>query len=134
MPFPVEERFVEAEEAKLGIRLPSSFRSYLLVSNGGDIEVADDDWQVAPVFDSSERKRSGRTASHIARETASAREWPGFPDSGVVAASNGTGDLLVLVPSTDPSVLDEAVYVWRHETRDLVKVAESFREVVGGVV
>jgi len=134
MPFPVDERFVDAEEAKLGARLPASFRTFLLARNGGDVSVADDNWQVAPVFDSSDRKRIGRTSNHIARETASAREWSGFPRSAVAVASNGTGDLLVFLPSAESTVLAETLYLWRHETGDVVEVASSFREAVAGVV
>jgi hypothetical protein len=115
MAFPTTEDRIAAEEAKLGLRLPSEYRNRLISQNGGELETAGDVWQVNPVFDSSDRKRAGRTASHIYRETQQALQWHGFPVGAVAIASNGTGDLLVILPGKGGS-LDGRVHYWDHET------------------
>jgi hypothetical protein len=130
MPFATEERFIDAAEAKLGVRLPTALRARLLSANGGEVELDDDVWRLHPVFDTSDRKRNTRTANDIVRETASAREWRGFPATAVAIAGNGSGDFLVLLPSVeDPSTLDERIYVWNHETTKVELVAERFDEI-----
>jgi SMI1 / KNR4 family (SUKH-1) len=117
MAFPTTEERVVAAEAQLGTRLPAGFRKRLISQNGGEIETADDDWQVFPVFDSSDRKRASRSANHIVRETQEAAKWPGFPAGGVAIASNGTGDLLVFL-GRESGQLDGRAQYWSHETQE----------------
>jgi hypothetical protein len=94
MPFPLDSKFVDETERKLGVTFPSMFRGRMLKDNGGSVQAGDDDWQLFPFFDDTDRKRVGRTANDIVRETTRAREWPNFPPGAVAIASNGTGDLL----------------------------------------
>lgn len=115
MTFPTTEDRVAAEESKLGIRLPAEYRNRLIARNGGELETVGDDWQVFPVFDDSDRKRAGRTANHIYRETQNARQWRGFPDAAVAVATNGTGNLLVFLAGEDGR-LDGRLHHWDHET------------------
>jgi len=133
MPFATEDQFIDAAEAKLGVRLPKALRARLRNTNGGEVEIKDDVWQLYPVFDTSDRKRTTRTANDIVRETTVAREWRGFPPAAVAIAANGSGDLLVLLPSAqDPSILDERIYVWDHETTKLHVVAGNLEQVANG--
>jgi hypothetical protein len=130
MPFPTEERYIRDAELKLGVSFPPSLRARLLVANGGEVEVDDDTWQLHPVFDATDRTRIKRTANHIVRETASAREWSGFPPDAVAIGNNGTGDRLVLQPSpNDPRSLGETVFFWDHETGELTEAAGSLGEL-----
>lgn len=110
MAFPVDEAVISAVEKQLGRRFPASHRERLMKNNGGEIRAADDIWQLHPVFDRSDRKRIARTANRILRETASAQEWTGFPESAIAIAANGTGNLRVLMPD------DDGVHRWSHET------------------
>ena len=117
MAFPTTESFIETAEAKLGVSLPPWLRARLLAKNGGAIEAADDYWELFSVFDTTDRKHISRSSTNIPGETESARDWPGFPSSAVAIASNGTGDLLVLLPAADsPTTLGATVYLWQHET------------------
>ena len=93
MPFPVDSKFIEAAEQKLGLTFPSMFRGYMMKSNGGDIETDLDAWQLFPFLDSSDRKRLARTCNDIVRETILARDLPGFPSGAVAIGSNGGGDV-----------------------------------------
>jgi len=128
--FPTTEARIAAAEAQLGVRLPDALRAYLIASNGGEIEAADDGWLIHPVFDDSDRKRAGRSASHIVNETRQARAWVGFPPRGVAFASNGSGDHLAFLPDPEDSQrLGPAVYLWQHETRMLTRVAEAFDDL-----
>jgi hypothetical protein len=133
MPFPVSPEYIAKEEERLGVSFPDSLKSHLLSANGGEIVAADETWQLHGVLDTSDRKRAARSASHIARETGMARQWRGFPPTAVAIASNGSGDVLVLLPSeNDAAVLEPAVYLWNHETAQLEQVALDFMEFSGG--
>jgi hypothetical protein len=115
MAFPVTDDRIVAAETALERRFPDAMRARLQLQNGGDIATEDDDWTLHPVQDTSDRKRLARTASHVVRETAAARSWPGFPAEGIAIASNGSGDCLVLLPGSD------AVLLWDHETGTLTQ-------------
>lgn len=128
MPFPTEEVYIARAEAELEVRLPESFREFLLRSNGGEIAGMEDDWQIYPVFDDADRKRAGRSASHVVRETQQARRWRGFPEQGVAFAGNGSGDHLIFLPVTsNASTLSPTVYRWQHEDGEYAAVADDFR-------
>jgi len=131
MPFPVDAKFIDEAERKLGVTFPSMFRGRVMKDNGGDIEAGDDDWQLFPFFDNSDRKRIARTANDVVRETTKAREWPAFPPGAVAIASNGTGDLLVFLPKDGaPSELAPEVHRWSHENGTTEPVADSFADLV----
>jgi hypothetical protein len=116
MGFPAKAEQIRAAEAELGRSLPREHFLRLSADNGGEIQGADDVWQLHPVWDATDRKRMGRTANHIVVETQSARERAGFPAGAVAIASNGTGDLLILLPS------DERIYFWAHDTGERTPV------------
>jgi hypothetical protein len=122
MAFPTTEAHVAAAERELGVSFPLEFRERLIARNGGELTTAGDDWQVHPVFDATNRKTAGRSAGHVVLETLAARKWDGFPAGAVAIASNGTGDLLVFLPSA-PGKLDPQVHLWSHETRKCEAVA-----------
>ena len=101
MPFPASNDLVSAAEAQLGRSLPADLRARLRADNGGEIEAFDDEWQLFPVWDPTDRSTQRRTANHIVGENAALRDWPGLPRGFVAIAANGTGDLLGLVPGSD---------------------------------
>jgi hypothetical protein len=124
MPFPTEQRFIIQVEEALGRRLPESYAARMLRSNGGAVEVDDDEWTVHPVRDDSDRKRLARSSSDVVTETSAARSWKGFPDSAVAIGANACGDLLVLL-AADGDRFGEAVFIWEHETGETRQVAAS---------
>jgi hypothetical protein len=125
MAFPTTEDRVAAAEAQLGLRLPAEYRNRLIANNGGELETADDVWQVFPVFDDTDRKRAGRSANHIVRETHQATKWPGFPGGAVAVASNDTGDRLVFLPGANGR-LDGRLQYWNHESQECSPTALDF--------
>lgn len=127
MPFDLQESFVLAAEESLGARLPESYRSAMLRSNGGELEAQEDQWVQYPIADTSDRKRVSRSANHILKETAECRRWSHFPRNAVAFAGNGSGDHLVFIGSG--SAYEPAVYFWSHETGSLEKVADDFAEL-----
>ena len=116
MSFPTTEACIEAAEAALAIRFPRPWRDRLLRTNGGEVELAEGTWQVFPVQDVSDRKRAGRTANHLVRETAVARGSHGFPADAVAIADDGFGNYLVLLPAPSGRDLEDQIYFWDHET------------------
>jgi len=127
MPFPTEAQYIDTAETALGVKLPAQFRAYLIASNGGEVEIEDDTWEIHPVLDAADRKRVARSANHVVRETTVARDWPGFPSGAIAIGINGTGDRLVFLPAAhDPTALDERVFQWDHETCEVLPVAENF--------
>lgn len=127
MPFDLAESFIAATERELGAELPASYKAAMALSNGGEVEVAHDAWQLHPIADTSDRKRLARTANHIIRETASLKAWPNFPANAVAIAANGSGDHLVLIH--EGGVFSSLVFRWSHETGTIQKVAEDFHEL-----
>ena len=117
-----EDQLRRAEEG-IGLALPVTLRSRLIRENGGEIQAADDIWQLFPVQDTSDRKRLSRTANHVLRETSEARKWPTFPPDAVAIAGNGTGDYLILRPASEaPPTLSDVVLFWDHETGEATPV------------
>ena len=110
MGFPVSDHFIVAAERALGRRFPNALKARLARSNGGEVGTPGDDWTLNPVRDDSDPRRLSRSANDIVRETGAARQWPRFPSGGIAVASNGGGDLLVLLPESDD------VFHWDHET------------------
>lgn len=122
MPFPTSEENVNAAEEALGRTLPAPLRERLMRDNGGEIEVEgvpgdDPVWYLHPVWDAGDRKRIARTASHVVRETREAHDSiEHLPADSVVIASDGSGDLLLVLPG------GEDVVWWDHETGDVARV------------
>ena len=130
MPFPIDEIFITKAEETLGLKFPATFKAKMQNENGGEIEAKSEEWTLYPIFDSSDKKRTKRTANHIIYETNQAKTWAGFPESAIAIASNGCGDQLVFIPSeNNPSLLDESIYFWDHETRELLKIANNINEL-----
>ena len=130
MPFPVDIKFITETEQELGVEFPESFKIKMMLKNGGELSTEDDDWWLYPFFDKSDNKRISRTCNHIILETKHAREWHNFPKDGITIASNGTGDQLVLIPSeSNPNKLKNEIYLWIHETGEILQVANSISEL-----
>lgn len=124
MPFDVDDRFIDVAESELQIRFLPDYRDAMQKQNGGAISTDDDDWELHPIADSSDRKRLSRTLSSVVSETLAAREWPGFPEGAVAIANNGAGDLLVFLPKDKD--LGAEVFCWRHDNQALDQIAANF--------
>jgi SMI1 / KNR4 family (SUKH-1) len=125
-------QFVQRAERALGVELPRAFRSHLLRSNGGVVEILEIDWELNPVHDTSDNERTRRTAIDIVRETNEARKWRGFPPGGVSVGSDGCGNHLVFLPDEDNrAALAPPLYIWWHEGGELEAVANDFSDVAG---
>lgn len=130
MPFPVDIKFVNEAERKLGVRFPPWYVNRMIASNGGELATPPDAWQLYPIFDTSNKKRLKRTCNDVVRETESARTWTGFPSNAVAIGSNGCGDQLVLIRQADaPDLLAQEIYWWDHETGDLHKIADDIENL-----
>jgi hypothetical protein len=129
MPFPVDTKFVNATEQKLGVRFPASFVVRMTKHNGGTVVTRLDSWQLYPVLDTSDRIRLKRSCNDIVAETKQAKQWHGFPANAVAIAGNGTGDQLVLVPRPDAPDILGPPYWWDHETGDLNFVCDDFGDI-----
>lgn len=131
MPFPLDPKYIRETEQKLSTRFPLAYRDKMIRDNGGQIEAADDVWELYPFFDSSDRKRIARTCNDIVRETKQMRDWPGFPAGAVAIAENGTGDQLIFLPGeTGAGELGAAVFWWDHETGEIQRIADDFSELL----
>ena len=130
MPFPVDLEYIRESEKELGVQFPQKFIRKMTFENGGEIMTEEDDWQLIPFFDKTDNKRISRTCNHIILETEKAREWNGFPKNGIAIATNGSGDYLVLLPFKDsPTKLREEIYIWLHETAEIIEAAISIDEL-----
>jgi hypothetical protein len=127
MPFDLAEPFIKAAEDELGAPLPHSYRQAMMAGNGGDVAAYNDVWNLHPILDTSDRKRLSRSCNDILRETRLMRDWPDWPENAVAIADNGTGDKLVFL--REDRLYEPEVYVWLHDTGDLIVVAQSFSEL-----
>lgn len=124
MPFSTTEAMIARAEQAVGRRLPTAWRQRLLESNGGSLETEEEEWQLYPVFDDSDQRRIKRTFNDIVRETAESRKWHGFPADAVAIGSNGTGDLLILLPES-VAAFGETLYAWQHDSGELIEVMNA---------
>ncbi len=129
MPFPLDSQFVRLAQQKLGRTLPLGYVARMCRDNGGEVSAGTDVFNLFPIHDSTNRKRIARTCNDIIRETASAREWPGFPAEALAIGDNGGGDKLVFLPDPAAPRFADAVYWWDHETGELQLVAGAFEEL-----
>jgi hypothetical protein len=61
MPFPIDIKYVNETERKLGVKFPPSFVVRMVKNNGGEVSAPPDAWQLYPFFDTSDRKRLANT-------------------------------------------------------------------------
>lgn len=113
MAYAVPASAIDAAERRLGRTLPPLLRERLLRDNGGEVNATGDVWQLHPVWDGTSKRTMRKTAAHLVTETESARSWARFPRGAVAIASNGTGDLLLLLPE------DDDVKHWNHATGEV---------------
>lgn len=126
MPFPIDRSFVEDLQHSVSSRLPDCYISFMMQKNGGTIELNDDDWELHPIKDTSDRKRLSRTANHVLLEQSTYESWPRFVPETLSIATNGSGDRLVLKRHRN-AYLPE-IYHWDHETGELNLIASSITE------
>ena len=122
--FPIELEFILETENETGFEFPKIFKEKMQELNGGEFFTDDDDWELFPFFDKSDKKRISRTCNHIVLETNKAKKWNNFPENTFAIGKNGCGDLLVLMEK-EPNKLGEEIYVWEHDTGELFKVGEN---------
>jgi hypothetical protein len=115
MALPTQQKFIDHAEQSLGRSFPSWLKTRWLQNNGGEIEAGDKIWQLFSVLDTSDRRHASRSATNVVTETNSANEWIDFPENAVAIASNGTGDLLILLAG-EHEQLSAEVYHWHHES------------------
>ncbi|MBZ4036390.1 SMI1/KNR4 family protein [Flavobacterium sp. 17A] len=130
MPFPIDVKYIIEAEEELGLEFPPLFKEKMIEENGGEAQTEDDDWNLYPFFDKSDRKRISRTCNHIILETKQVKEWGNFPLNAIAIGGNGCGDQLILLPSKNDKILDDIVYFWCHETGKIQKVAENIQELI----
>lgn len=127
MAFNLAEQYVQKAEDALGATLPETYRVATMANNGGEVRAADDDWELIPIRDSSDRKRLARSCNDIVAETKSYRDWSGFAEDVVVIAENGSGDCIVF--RREGNVFHPAPHVWHHETGAMLKISDDFSEL-----
>ena len=131
MPFPIDDKYITETEKELGILFPDNFKSKMMKENGGELMTEDEDWNLFPFFDKSDKKRISRTCNHIGLETKQAKKWSNFPSNGIAIASNGSGDHLVLLPTKEnKEKLSDEIFTWFHETGKTEKVADKIDELI----
>lgn len=127
MPFNLAEEQLVQTEQELGCSLPFEYREAMKLDNGGEVQTEEDDWELYPIRDSSDRKRISRTCNHIVSETKSCKGFGNFPENAVAIAGNGLGDQMVFLKEKGRFLSE--VYLWLHETGELEKLAASFGEI-----
>ena len=127
MAFDFSEEQVAATEAELGRRLPVAYRAAMMGKNGCIAFTEEDEWEIHPITDTSERKRLSRSNNHVLVKTKAAREWRGFPEEALAIGGNSAGDVMILPPSrADESAYGEEVFAYWHETGEIGSLVDDF--------
>ena len=121
---------IDEAETALGIRLPESFRKYLLSDGPVEVEIMGLSWDLNPILTANCIEASRAGGSSIVAETMNAREWQGFPNGAVAVGSDGCGNHLVFLPTDRPLVLADALYIWWHEGAELELVSTDVSDVL----
>ncbi len=127
MPFNLSEEQLALTEKELGVNLPHEYREAMKLDNGGEASTEEDDWELYPIRDTSDRKRLSRTCNHIINETNSCKGFGNFPENALAIAGNGLGDQMVFIKETGQFL--RKVFLWLHETGELKELAASFNEI-----
>lgn len=127
MAFDLAEAQLQLTEQALACRLPSDYREAMKQANGGEAETAEDEWELYPIKDTTDKKRLSRSCHHILHETAVCQQYGNFPTDALAIAHNGFGDQMVLLKAHGQ--YQDTVYLWRHETGELQQLAERFSEI-----
>jgi len=127
VPFNLSEEQLAQTEKELGAKLPLEYREAMKLDNGGEASTEEDDWELYPIKDVSDRKRLSRTCNHIINETESCKGFGNFPENAVAIASNGLGDQMVFIKESVQ--FQNIVFLWLHETGELRELAATFNEI-----
>ncbi|EPM4644594.1 TPA: SMI1/KNR4 family protein, partial [Vibrio parahaemolyticus] len=127
MAFNLTEEQLVNTEGELGARLPHDYRESMKTDNGGEATTEEDDWELYPIKDNSDRKRLARTCNHIIAETKACFGFGNFPHHALAIASNGLGDQMVFLKESEQ--FKPEVYVWLHETGEIKLLASSFAKL-----
>jgi len=125
MAFPIDEKYIEKSEIELGTKFPESFRTKMMIMNGGEVKILNDCFQLLPFYDTSDKKRIKRTCNSIVHETKIARAEYELNSNLVIVGDNGSGDILVFKIGNN-GFCEPQVYFLSHETQELEVVAEDF--------
>jgi len=99
----------------------------MMANNGGTAITDEDQWDIHPIKDVSDRKRTSRSCNHIIAETKAAREWRAFPFDALAIGGNGLGDVMLLLPSqTEPTTFSDQIFAYWHETGEVKPLADDF--------
>ncbi|MGI3062584.1 SMI1/KNR4 family protein [Vibrio alginolyticus] len=127
MAFNLTEEQLVNTEVELGARLPHDYRESMKANNGGEATTEEDDWELYPIKDNSDRKRLARTCNNIIAETKACFGLGNFPHHALAIASNGLGDQMVFLKESEQFMPE--VYVWLHETGEIKLLASSFAKL-----
>lgn len=67
----------------------ASYRSRIMSSNGGELEIAGEPWFLHPALDDSDTERLRRSWDDVVRQKQLARSWRDFSENAVSLADNG---------------------------------------------
>ena len=127
MPFDLSAEQLAKSESEIGAKFPESYRARMMASNGGSVSVLNNEWELIPFRDTSTTKRLSRTANNHLVEVEQFKKWSRWPEGAVAIAANGCGDALLFLKVG--SEFDPRVFVWWHETGQLVVAEEEFSSV-----
>ena len=130
MPSQVDKKAIQQAETALGVVFPDIYKQKMLLENGGEltVEYEEDDEEVWTLH--SFQDKSGNVKDDIVAITTRARDGKKFPSNGVVIASDGSGDHLVLIPGIkNKTQLEETIYLWMHETGETAILIDDMAEM-----
>jgi hypothetical protein len=123
----LSETQFEQTELLLGARFPESYRRSMLLHNGGGLDIDGEPWELIPIRDDRSQRRALRTEEDVLGWTYAFQTWRAWPKGAISIARNGVGDALLFLREHDR--IGPEVYLWRHESGTLEKIASDFGEM-----
>lgn len=120
---PVKETYINITEERLNFPFPQEYKKLISEENGGSIICGKEEWELYPIADLTDKQSIAKTFNNVQKETENSKEWNLFPQAAITVGENGSGDKLVLLPNSS------VVYMWFHETGELITLADSFGDV-----
>ena len=116
----VSKKFIEETEIALSFTFPESFKIAIEKENGATFASENDDWEMYPILDLTDKKSLARTYNDIKRQNESLKKNEQFPKNAISVGNNGCGDELILFSNCNE------IFYWDHETFEVIKISEDF--------
>lgn len=116
----VDESDIKATEDKLNAVFPEQYKELFKLTNNAEIG----EWTLYPIKD---QKKLNKTWDDVIRQNTEVREED-MPEDLIAIGDDGSGDKLCF--KVNNGKMENEIYIWYHEDRELEEYAPSLKEFI----